>query len=103
MSVVYSARASGVGKLVGGERWRYKELVDEPDMNVGSTGLVILATIESLMNKRCKLLNRLTESGGDEACKIEESGAETLPLPLVLGRDTLAACRSAGARHVGRM
>ena len=74
-------------------RRRYKGLVDEPDMNVKSTGLVLL------MNERCRLLDWPREGGGNKAWNIEESGAETPPLPLLLGCDTLAARSSADARE----
>lgn len=47
-----------------------------------ATGL-LLTTIESRTDKRWGLLNRPTESGGDEAWRMEESRAETLPFPLV--------------------
>ena len=35
------------------------------------------------MDNRCGLLNRPTESGGDDAWRIEERRAETLPFPFV--------------------
>jgi len=49
---------------------------------LAATGLLLM-TVESRMHNRFGLLNRPTESEGDEAWKMEESRAETLPLLLV--------------------